>query len=87
MDWITKLRKTRISGKYEKKYGPWTPENFKDRNPISEAEDELIDCLNYLEMSEMKGVISRPLLTGSYQRSPYPMEIYTGSRVKKSLRW
>ena len=42
--------------------------------------------MSVVSPKEMKRAISRPPLKGSYQRSPYPMEIYTGSRVKKSLR-
>jgi hypothetical protein len=60
MDWITKLRKQRIE-KGIPKYGPWDPSAFTKRNPLSEAIDEGIDLLNYIEMSEMCGKISEGL--------------------------
>lgn len=61
MDWISQLRKQRISGKYEEQYGPWTPENFRGRNPVSEAVDELVDALNYIDMAQQMGKISEGL--------------------------
>jgi hypothetical protein len=39
----------------QKKYGPWIPENFTDRDLITMAIEELADALNYVEMSYKMG--------------------------------
>jgi len=58
-DWVeTECRKRIEDG--EAKYGPWTAENFRltNRNGVNEAIPELLDCINYLEMSYQRHEIS-----------------------------
>jgi len=56
--WIDLLRRQRIKIG-EAKYGKWHPDNFKDRDPIQEGIDELIDYLNYSNMAWRCRCISR----------------------------
>ena len=59
-DWVFKERKERIKAG-EAKYGPWSATAFKltRRTGLNEATEELLDAINYLEMSLLVDEISR----------------------------
>lgn len=55
-DWIEEIRWNRIK-EGDEKYGPYPPPPEDTRDFIHEAKMELIDCLTYIEVSRLRGLI------------------------------